>query len=97
MRDTLPSKPRKIECGIMNLDINKNHGTHWVAFVKHNNYAEYYDSFGNLKPPLELVKYLYNLPIYYNYDRHQAFGTTNCGHLCLKFLRKYWKKHLYTE
>ncbi|CAK1598091.1 unnamed protein product [Parnassius mnemosyne] len=96
MRNKLPLKPRKIECGILNLDSYRNPGTHWVAFVKHNKYVEYYDSFGNLKPPLELVKYMHNLPINYNYARHQAFGATNCGHLCLKFLRNYWKKHLYS-
>lgn len=97
MRDTLPSKPKKIECAILNLDSVKNPGTHWVAYVKHNHYTEYFDSFGNLKPPLELIKYLQNLPIYYNYVQHQMFGTTNCGHLCLKFLRNYWKKHLNKE
>lgn len=97
MRDKLPSKPRKTECAVLNLDSSKNPGTHWVAFVKQNDCAEYYDSFGNLKPPLELIKYLGNIPINYNYVQYQTFGTTNCGHLCLKFLRSYWKKHLYNE
>ncbi|CAK1593120.1 unnamed protein product [Parnassius mnemosyne] len=45
MRNNLPLKPRKIECGILNLDSYRNSGTHWVAFVKHNKYVEYYDSF----------------------------------------------------
>ena len=28
MRDTLPSKINKVECGILNLDVSKNNGTH---------------------------------------------------------------------
>lgn len=95
MRDALPSKPRKIECAVLNLDSSANPGTHWVAYVKHNDYCEYFDSFGNLKPPLELISYLRYMSINYNYMRYQKFGTINCGHLCLKFLRDYWKKHLY--
>lgn len=95
MRDTLPSKPRKIECAILNLDSSRNPGTHWVAYVKQNEYCEYFNSFGNLKPPLELIKYLKDIHINYNYKQYQTFGTTNCGHLCLLFLSKYWKNHLY--
>lgn len=94
MRDSLPSKPKKIECGILNLDSSKNPGTHWVAYVKQNDYCEYFDSFGDLRPPLELTHYLYNMSITYNYVRYQKFGTINCGHLCLNFLRNYWKQHL---
>lgn len=93
MRDTLPKKPRKVECGIVNLDSSNNEGTHWVAYVKVNNYAEYFDSFGNLKPPLELIKYLQRATINYNYDQFQSFDTVNCGHLCLDFLRKFWKNY----
>lgn len=97
MRDKLPHKPWKLECGVLNLDRSDNPGTHWVAYIKQNDYSEYYDSFGNLKPPLELIKYLKDLPIHYNYIPQQSFGTVNCGHLCLKFLRDYWKNHLYTQ
>lgn len=91
MRDTLPSKPRKIECAILNLDSSDNPGTHWVAYVKYNSNSEYFDSFGNLKPPLELIKYLKDTSLKYNYIQHQTFGTTNCGHLCLRFLKDFWK------
>lgn len=93
MRDKLPKKPKKVECAIVNLDSSDNEGTHWVAYVKVNNYCEYFDSFGNLKPPLELVKYMKNNLINYNYDQYQSFDTVNCGHLCLKFLNKFWKKY----
>lgn len=77
------------------MDSSKNPGTHWVAYVKHINYCEYFDSFGDLKPPLELINYLSPLTINYNYVQYQNYGTTNCGHLCLKFLENYWKQHFY--
>lgn len=87
MRDTLPQYPRKNECGIVNLDSNKNHGSHWVAYIKSNNIVDYFDSFGNLKPPKELVKYFgKGVKILYNNDRYQNFNQSNCGHLCLEFL-----------
>lgn len=85
MLDSLPNRPRKIECGIVNLDLSTGRGTHWVAYYKHNHDKEYFDSFGNLQPPLELLKYL-GTNIKYNYNQHQKFNTFNCGHLCLKFL-----------
>lgn len=90
MRDTLPTKPRKIECGILNLDVKKNNGTHWVAYVKVNDYYEYFNSYGNLKPPLELLQYLNCKNIMYNYKQYQSYNTSNCGHLCIKFLKSFW-------
>lgn len=97
MRDTLPLKPRKIECAVLNLDSSHNPGTHWVAYVKQNNYCEYFDSFGNLQPPLELIKYLNVASVNYNYTQYQKFNSVNCGHLCLHFLKQYWNKNLYKE
>lgn len=86
MRDNLPKgRPFKIECGIINLDSSTGSGTHWVAYYKNNNLTKYFDSFGNLQPPLELIKYL-GPHITYNYTKHQDYSTVNCGHLCLKFL-----------
>ena len=34
MRDTLPSKPRKEECGIVNFNTIKEKGSHWVCYYK---------------------------------------------------------------
>lgn len=93
MRDELPKRPRHIECAIVNLDSSMNSGTHWVAYVKLNSYCEYFNSYGDLKPPLELTDYLKKYDLFYNYDSYQKFNTVNCGHLCLKYLRKFWKKH----
>lgn len=86
MRNTLPKRPNNIECGIVNLDSNDGKGTHWVAYYKNKSYKEYFDSFGNLPPPKEIVKYLGAANLRYNYKKHQHFNTYNCGHLCLKFL-----------
>lgn len=88
MRDALPLKPYKRECGIVNLDNEIGPGTHWVAYIKKNKNIWYYDSFGDLKPPLELVRYFggKDAHIKYNYEKYQNFNTPICGHLCLDFL-----------
>lgn len=97
MRDTLPKKTKYNESAVVNLDSNKNNGTHWVAYKKRGNNVEYFDSFGNLKPPKELVNYFEGggvsskgkpspIKISYNREQYQKFNTTNCGHLCIKFL-----------
>lgn len=91
MRTSLPRKPWDIESGIVNLDSAENSGTHWVAYVKFYEYCEYFDSYGDLKPPLELIDYLGCKNIFYNYKNYQNFNTVICGHLCLKFLKKFWR------
>lgn len=86
MRDTLPAKPRLKESGIVNLDESRRAGTHWVAYAKNGNSAAYFDSFGNLRPPTELVRYLENCNLLYNRRSYQTFDTSICGQLCLRFL-----------
>lgn len=87
MRDTLPaSGPLKQESAILNLDENVGPGTHWVAYKKTGQKVIYFDSFGNLPPPSELVNYLNVGSVNYNYQRYQEYDTIICGHLCLKFL-----------
>lgn len=85
-RDRLPLCPKPKESAIINLDSENGPGTHWVAYKKIGKQVNYYDSFGNLPPPLELQKYLNKCNIKYNYKQHQTYNTFNCGHLCLKFL-----------
>lgn len=93
MRDRLPKKPRQRECGIINLDNNDGPGTHWVAYHKDNASTYYFDSFGNLQPPNEFIKYLgSNSTLHYNHHQYQKFGTLNCGHLCLQFLYDFHKR-----
>lgn len=92
MRDEIPKTPLPIECGVINLDCAKNPGTHWVAYAKYYDYVEYFDSYGNLRPPMEFINYMYKRSIYYNYDNIQKNNSYNCGHLCLKFLETFWRK-----
>ena len=84
MRNNLPPKPRKRECGIFNLDDTSSRGTHWVAWYKNNKDTFYFDSFG-VQPPNELIEYLHS-PIFYNTERIQPNGQVFCGHLCLYVL-----------
>lgn len=88
MRDSLPTKPWKNEQMVVNLDSNKGDGTHWVCFSKKGNTVKYFDSFGNLQPPMEIGNYLKGANIYYNREQLQKWNSWNCGHLCLKFLYK---------
>jgi len=85
-RDKLPRRAKNQECAVVNLDIEIGTGTHWVAYKKIGKQVKYYDSYGNLTPPVELQKYFNGCNIEYNYERHQKYNTINCGHLCLKFL-----------
>jgi len=85
-RDKLPVCPKRFESAIINLDTVNGTGTHWVAYKKIGKKVKYYDSFGNLPPPLEVQKYFHGCDINYNYNTEQRFNTSNCGHLCIQFL-----------
>ncbi|ORP56308.1 hypothetical protein [Vibrio cholerae] len=87
MRNDLPKKIWKNETAIVNLDDVNGIGTHWVCYKKIMDSVFYFDSFGNLPPPIELKTYFGKSPrIYFNYDRKQKEDTSVCGHLCLEFL-----------
>lgn len=94
MRDNLPDRnPWKNECMVLNLDSIKNSGTHWTCYVKCGNNVRYFDSFGKLAPPLELIDYLgSDCSISYNSEQFQEFDTIICGHLCLRFLYEFYSK-----
>ena len=87
MRDTLPRRINNKECGVLNLDMSKNKGTHWVCYYK-NNYrgCYYFDSFG-LDPPIELWNYLNSQKIELSTFQIQKFNTHHCGYYCLLFLK----------
>ncbi|XP_011858525.1 PREDICTED: uncharacterized protein LOC105556067 isoform X2 [Vollenhovia emeryi] len=89
MRDDLPVKARRQECGIVNLDDKVGPGTHWVAYAKKVNSVVYFDSFGNLQPPRELTRYLGDANVTYNHQSYQTFNQTFCGQLCLRFLYEF--------
>lgn len=87
MRNNLPKRCQKFECGVINLDDMENPGTHWVSYYKHNRTCFYFDSYGNLQPFKEFVKYVgKKCVIHFNYKQFQTYDSIICGHLCLKFL-----------
>lgn len=90
MRDKLPKKINKNESGIVNLDNYNGDGTHWTAYIKKGKNIIYFDSYGNLRPPAELITFFHSdnhkNVVNYNYENYQTFNKTNCGQLCLKFL-----------
>ena len=84
--DTLPKKPNKKECGIVNFNKSGGSGMHWVAWYKNGKTKIYFDSYG-VQPPLEVIKYL-GRPKLYNTDQLQPEGEVFCGHLCLYVLKE---------
>lgn len=87
MKDKLPKNIWRNETGIVNLDDTSGEGTHWVCYKKLLNTVYYFDSFGNLPPPQELLFYFIPAKnILYNSVTWQEKNTNICGHLCLDFL-----------
>ena len=84
--DTLPKKPNKKECGIVNFDKNGGPGTHWVARYKNGKTKIYFDSYG-VQRPTEVIYYL-GKPTRYNTDQVQPVWQVFCGHLCLYVLKE---------
>ena len=67
MRNKLPSTgPYYQESAIVNLDNDTGPGTHWVCYKKGGNEVIYFNSFGNLQPPIELMEYLKVNTVKYN-------------------------------
>lgn len=96
MRDKLTKKKRrssKRQCWILNHGSSDTDGTHWTALARNGNIAFYFDSYGKLPPPLEVIKYLgSDIHLYYNAKPYQKYGSVICGHLCLKFLNDFWQR-----
>ena len=57
LRDTLPTKTKLNDCGVLNLDSSSGDGTHWVMQFKKGKEKFYFDSYG-VQPPSELIVYL---------------------------------------
>ena len=98
MKDTLPKSPRKIECGIVNLNTSKEKGSHWVCYYKKGLNRIYFDSFGQITP-IEIQNYLKKRResgigvIQRNTDIVQPLNTNICGHLCLFVLKTLAGEH----
>ena len=78
LRDTLPTKTKLSECGILNLDSSSGDGTHWVMWSKKGKDKFYFDCYG-VQPSSALITYLIS-PIFYNSERVKQNGETFCGH-----------------
>ena len=89
--DTLPKKPSKKECGIVNFDKSGGPGTHWVAWYKNGKNKIYFDSYG-VQPPIEVINYS-GKPIRDNTDQVQPVGQVFCRHLCLYVLKELSEGH----
>jgi len=86
LRDNLPVEPKRMECGVLNLDDTSGNGTHWVAWYGDNGKNYYFDSYG-IQSPNELKRYLRS-PIFYNTEQIQPKQEVFCGHLCLYVLKQ---------
>ena len=85
-REVKTSGPRYCESAVVNLDDASGPGTHWVAYRRRGKNVIYFDSFGDLRLPLDLKLYLRVDEVKYNHEKYKDFDTYNCGHLCLTFL-----------
>ncbi len=98
MRDTLPKKTLKNECGILNLNTSREKGSHWVCYYKNGRKRIYFDSFGQITP-IEIQNYLKTKRelgigvIQRNTDIVQSINTHICGHLCLFVLKALTSEH----
>jgi hypothetical protein len=86
MRDELKTlRLRPLECGVLNLNLSSESGSHWTCWFKFNDDKYYFNSFG-LPPPTELVDYL-GSPILYSTFQLQEMNDQNCGKWCLLVLK----------
>lgn len=75
MRNNLPKRCNKQECGVINLDDINGSGTHWVSYNKHDKTCFYFDSFGDLQPFREFTNYVgHDCTIHFNYTQYQKYG-----------------------
>ena len=86
VRDELPKKPSKKECGIVNTGDSSTNGFHWVCWYKDGDEKYSFDSYG--QPPLVELDHYLKGSVNYNSERVQFGNTSYCGHLCLYVLKK---------
>ena len=94
MRDELPSKPWKVECGVLNLNTHVQKGSNWIAWYKDNKDRYYCDSFGE-PPSFEILQRLKtNRELEYDLSAIKRNAVTvhrdlsnECGPFCLFVLK----------
>jgi len=81
-RDGLPELEESKVCAVVNTDLTRGPGIHWVCFFKENNKVEFFDSGGR---PASF----YQIP--HSHDWHNTIplqdpSSVVCGHYCIMFL-----------
>ena len=71
---------------VINLDVYKSIGTHWIALYVNGNNVIYFDSFGVEHISKEIKKFIVNKNIITNIYRIQAFALIMCGYFCIGFI-----------
>ena len=62
MRNGLPKRSLKTECGIFNLDVENGSGTHWTCWYKlDSTHCYYFDSYGltSLQSLMTILKWIF--------------------------------------
>ena len=77
MRDSLPTKTKINESGILNLDSSSGDGTHWIMWFKKGKDMFYFDCYG-VQHPSELITYLKS-PLFYNSEYFFALKLLSLG------------------
>ena len=96
LRDNLPNK---IKDGtyVTNLDEYSDIGIHWILLYVKNNDITYFDSFGVVHIPKEIIKLIGRKNVIVNIFRIQAFDSIMCGYFCIGFINFMLKSKSLTE
>ena len=96
LRDNLPNK---IKDGtyVTNLDEYSDIGIHWILLYVKNNDITYFDSFGVVHIPKEIIKLIGRKNVIVNVFRIQAFDSIMCGYFCIGFINFMLKSKSLTE
>ncbi len=89
--DALKDTINHNECGIINMSLRKDGGSHWVCYYnnEHSKYIIFCDSFGVIPDP-RIRKHLKTSKkkILYNTQQFQDIKSSSCGQWCIYVLDK---------
>ena len=87
-RDNLFNNNNNIKNGAYVINLNEYHdiGTHWVVLYVNNKIVTYFDSFGVVHIPKEIMKFIVRKKIIINIYRIQAYDSIMCGYFCNGFI-----------
>ena len=87
-RDNLFNNNNNIKNGAYVINLNEYHdiGTHWVLLYVNNKIVTYFDSFGVVHIPKEIMKFIVRKKIIINIYRIQAYDSIMCGYFCNGFI-----------